>query len=228
MNEKQQPSLEDHIAARPAAKVTPQDIEAEIASEHYFTAADGAFGAAMRLDGTSQPPADKPPLSTLTFVVLTLRNGFTVTGESAYASPENFDAQIGREVARRAAVAKMWPLLGYALRDQLSGHRTMTTQLPPLTVDGDKLATLMAERRTQPEPPEAVMIEFNVIENPNDFGRLVVAIGRRGTLNHEEREAVKRLRPSNTDDDARRFITEAKQRAAARIEAWFAAQESTT
>ena len=60
------------------------------------------------------------PLELLTFCVLTLRNGFTVTGESACASPENFDAEIGRKIARQNAVNKIWPLMGYALKEKLS------------------------------------------------------------------------------------------------------------
>ena len=60
------------------------------------------------------------PLELLTFCVLVLRNGFTVTGESACASPENFDAEIGRKIARQNAVAKIWPLMGYELRTKLA------------------------------------------------------------------------------------------------------------
>ncbi len=59
-------------------------------------------------------------LKLLTFCVLVLRNGFTVTGESACASPENFDAEIGRKIARQNAVAKVWPLMGYALKNKLA------------------------------------------------------------------------------------------------------------
>lgn len=55
----------------------------------------------------------------LTFCVLEVRNGFTVTGESACASPENFDAAIGRRIARENAMQKIWPLLGFLLRDKL-------------------------------------------------------------------------------------------------------------
>jgi hypothetical protein len=53
---------------------------------------------------------------------LTLRNGFTVTGESACASPENFNAEIGQKIARQNAREKLWPLLGFRLRDQLSAN----------------------------------------------------------------------------------------------------------
>ena len=58
-------------------------------------------------------------LRRLTFCVLVLKNGFTVTGESACASPENFDAELGRKIARQNAVQKMWPLMGYALKEKL-------------------------------------------------------------------------------------------------------------
>lgn len=60
------------------------------------------------------------PLGLLTFCVLVLRNGFTVTGESACASPENFDAEMGRKIARQNAVQKIWPLMGYELRSRLA------------------------------------------------------------------------------------------------------------
>ena len=106
------------------ALVTPADIEAEITSYFYFTAAQGAEKAA-RDNGlyAAGTPEDGKALSLLTFCVLVLRNGFTVTGESACASPENFDAEIGRKIARQNAVAKVWPLLGFRLRDQLSQER---------------------------------------------------------------------------------------------------------
>lgn len=96
-----------------APRVTPADIEFEIVSEHYFTAGEGCRGAG---DGSWDGP---PALSLLTFCVLVLRNGFTVTGESACASPENFDAELGRKIARQKATEKLWPLLGFRLRDKL-------------------------------------------------------------------------------------------------------------
>lgn len=110
--------IEQRASAAP--RVTPADIEANIANEHYFTAADGFIGqkAVNTIEDAwdIQAPA---PLHLLTFCVLVLRNGFTVTGESACVSPENFNAEIGRRVARENAIDKMWPLLGYALKDKL-------------------------------------------------------------------------------------------------------------
>lgn len=56
----------------------------------------------------------------LTICVLTMKNGFFVTGESAPASPENFDAARGRLLSYENAIRKLWALEAYALRDQLS------------------------------------------------------------------------------------------------------------
>lgn len=141
--------IEQEIRAKgkTAARVTPADIEAAIVHECYFVAAD-AFrfayltedigdraarerrnsildsmpgrsysGACIDIDANAEIPK---PLSLLTFCVLVLRNGFTVTGESACASPENFDAEIGRKIARQNAVQKIWPLEGYLLKQRLS------------------------------------------------------------------------------------------------------------
>ena len=55
----------------------------------------------------------------LTVCVLTLQNGFTVTGESACASPENYDKQIGEKIARENATEKIWVLEGYLLKQRL-------------------------------------------------------------------------------------------------------------
>lgn len=107
-----------------APRITPADIEANIASEHYFTALDGATAQSEDIESIWHDERDfgieKVPLSLLTFCVLVLRNGFTVTGESACASPENFNAEIGRKVARQNAINKVWPLMGYALKERLS------------------------------------------------------------------------------------------------------------
>ena len=59
------------------------------------------------------------PGSNTTVCLLTLKNGYTVTGESACVDPANFDEEIGREVAFKDARNKLWPLLGFALREQL-------------------------------------------------------------------------------------------------------------
>ena len=119
-----QTTEQDIVAAgaNVAPRVTPADIEASIASEHYFTAADGVTGAKFNAEPRQTVGIDTSPLPLhlLTFCVLVLRNGFTVTGESACASPENFNAEIGRRIARENAAEKIWPLLGFRLRDELA------------------------------------------------------------------------------------------------------------
>lgn len=118
--------IEQEIKAKglTAPRITPADVEANIVSEHYFTGADGRYGAILNETyvGKELPrddDGDLEPLELLTFCVLVLRNGFTVIGESACASPENFDAELGRKIARQNAVEKVWPLMGYALRSKL-------------------------------------------------------------------------------------------------------------
>jgi len=88
---------EIQIKGLTAPRVTPDDLNAEIVTEQYhvFTG------------------------SCLTVCCLTLKNGFVVTGESACASPENFDAELGQKIARKNAWEKIWPLLGFRLRDTL-------------------------------------------------------------------------------------------------------------
>lgn len=107
-----------------AARVTPGDIEAAIRSEHFFIASDAIQGLdtvhALHGDGWLLGATQR-----LTICVLQLRNGFTVTGESACVSPENFDAGIGRKIARENAINKIWPLLGYQLLDKLSNNNTL-------------------------------------------------------------------------------------------------------
>lgn len=83
-----------------APRLTPEQIEAAVAEEKYHV-----------FEGT-----------TLTICCLVLVNGFSVTGESACASPENFDAGLGRKIARDNAKQKIWALEGYALRNRVSGR----------------------------------------------------------------------------------------------------------
>ncbi len=116
MNDK---TIEQEIQSKGlnAPRVAPDAIEAEITHCYYINA-----GEAHRANWPDPNAKDEehPSINLLTFCVLVLRNGFTVTGESACASPENFDAEIGRKIARQNAVQKIWPLLGFRLRDQLA------------------------------------------------------------------------------------------------------------
>ena len=82
-----------------APRLTPQEINDTIVEEKYHVF----------------------PGTTLTVCCLVLKNGFTVTGESACASPENFNEELGRKIAFDNAKHKIWQLEGYALRNKLAG-----------------------------------------------------------------------------------------------------------
>lgn len=131
-------SLEREIQAKAdkAPRVTPAELKDEIASVHYFTAADGAR---MSPDG-NHPIQDlnTGSLGLLTFCVLVLRNGFTVVGHSACASPANFNTEIGQRIARENAERQIWPLLGFRLRDELDR---------PVLTDADAAADLAGTPR---------------------------------------------------------------------------------
>jgi len=132
-------TIEQEIQAKglTAPRITPADIEANIVSENYFTGFEAsAMGTARYLEGHEDRHVDA--LRLLTFCILVLRNGFTVTGESACASPENFDAEIGRKIARSNAAQKIWPLMGYALRTELAR---------PALTDADAAADLAGTAR---------------------------------------------------------------------------------
>jgi hypothetical protein len=65
------------------------------------------------------------PGSNTTVCLITLKNGFTVTGESACVDPANFDEHIGQTVAFKDARSKLWPLLGFALREKLNAEANL-------------------------------------------------------------------------------------------------------
>lgn len=87
-------------AVATAPRVTLESMKQKIAKEQYFMPA-----------GTQ-----------LTICVLTMKNGFHVVGEAAPASPENFDADVGRRFAYENAIRQLWKLEGYALRERLAAE----------------------------------------------------------------------------------------------------------
>ena len=97
---KNEAAIEAEIQAKGlnAPRLNPQMIDETIVSEQYHVF----------------------PGTTMTICALSLRNGFIVTGESAAASPANFDPAIGRKIARENARNKIWALEGYLLRSKLA------------------------------------------------------------------------------------------------------------
>lgn len=118
-----------------APRLTPADIDATIVDEYYFTAAQGVGNNCNGYDAMGFHSV----LGTLTFCVLVLENGFTVTGESACASPENFDPEIGKKVARENARNKVWMLEGYLLKEKLNHQIKIQEHFASQGVDAGKL-----------------------------------------------------------------------------------------
>jgi hypothetical protein len=122
-------AIEQEIQAKglTAPRVTPADIEAAIVSAHYFNALEAkrivVAGDARLPCGLPEHEVNPPVLGLLTFCVLVMRNGFTVVGKSACASPENFDAELGKKIARQDAISQCWALMGYELRSKLAERR---------------------------------------------------------------------------------------------------------
>lgn len=111
-------SMEREIQAKAnrAPRVKPADVKAEIVGETFTLLPSGR----------------------VTVCELTLKNGFTVRGESAVVFIENFDEGIGRKVARENAEKEVWQLLGFRLRDELAR---------PVLTEADALADLAGEPR---------------------------------------------------------------------------------
>lgn len=100
------PVTEAELGLRAVApRVHQSDVDAAVRRTDYYT-----FPATM-----------------LTVCVITLKNGYAVTGEAACASPANFQQDIGERIARENAYRKIWPLLGFLLMEKLhienSGQR---------------------------------------------------------------------------------------------------------
>jgi hypothetical protein len=115
MTDSLQASDQAVAAVAKAPRVTLADIEAAIASRYDLNAGDIIRAA------VGEPVNE--PLRVLSLCLLVMRNGFTIIGKSAPASPENFNADLGRKLAYEDAVRQIWPLMGFALREQASALR---------------------------------------------------------------------------------------------------------
>ena len=104
-------TIEEEIVrkGKTAPRLTPYYIDAQIVGENWGRASDLFKGS---------PSSDA--MQCLTICVLTLKNGYTIVGKSACASPENYDAELGGKIAREDARKQIWALEGYLLRSKLS------------------------------------------------------------------------------------------------------------
>lgn len=111
-------AIEKEIQAKglTAARVTLDDVEANIVGEHFHHPTGYDWGC-----GTHVGTSDIDKIKRHTVCILTLRNGFTVVGiNEGPVSAANFDQELGRKLARQKAVDQIWPLMGYELRSKLA------------------------------------------------------------------------------------------------------------
>ena len=131
--------LEDRDAAAGAAqkapRVTLDQIKTLIMGERFF------------VDGT------------LTICVLTLTNGYKVTGESAAADPANFNEELGRKIAKDKATAEIWPLAGFLLRDRLHRDDHPSVMRCKVVLGGRAHAYTVASVPGQPGRPRGRYVE---------------------------------------------------------------------
>lgn len=136
--------------------VTPADINDNIKSVKYFN-----------------------PTGTLTICVITLKNGFTVTGESACVDPKKYDKAIGEDFAFQNAFNKAWSFMGYALVDHehknrkkvsykdrvIDEHAELINKITSLTdyLSGSDSSLLLKDDRALLEQQLSVMRDYQNI-----------------------------------------------------------------
>lgn len=185
MNNVTEQELKDSAARTGGRRVTLEALEANIKSEHYFTALEGVIGETfMRGARAGEQPA---PLAIMTFCILVLQNGFTVTGQSACADPANYNKDIGQRLARTDATGKMWPLMGYALKEELAREQELLDALAfatplAMTYIGTKMVVAMSMNRLEYNKFRGWTLPEN--ENGADEGYLVEYTDRIETPPH--------------------------------------------
>lgn len=145
-------------------KVIPQDLEDEIVAEQYT----------------------RIPNTNATVCTLTLKNGIIASGiNHGSVDPGNFNEQIGKDYARKGAIEKMWPLMGFRLADKLHLIRSAGAPTGLITKIGDPVTYIGTE------VIHAVAMtrgEYNTLrgwtlpadENGEDNGYLVQKVDARG------------------------------------------------
>lgn len=90
--------------------VTLDQVKDEIAAEYRFTAERAIDALGL--------PGVFPDLGRVTLCVMVLKNGFVAVGQSACADIANFDAELGRKLAREDALRQAWPVVMSYLQER--------------------------------------------------------------------------------------------------------------
>jgi hypothetical protein len=107
------------VAKNQSGRVSLADIEAAINAKFFRTGMDCIADSA---DGTASNMDYCESLNSLTVCILVMHNGYTVVGKSAPADPSNFNADFGRKLAYEDAIRQLWPLMGFAKRNELAAQ----------------------------------------------------------------------------------------------------------
>lgn len=112
-------AIEAEIQAKglTAPRVTPADVEAAIASEHYYTGKEGALGMHPSTTAVRECPA---ALSGVLHCVLVMKVGGLATGESFLQDLSKPDPERARASARRRAFDKAYDMVVFAERKRLA------------------------------------------------------------------------------------------------------------
>ena len=113
-------SMEDYIAIKQIFRLH------ELSFERSLTPTTDEWENYYKLDRTLQEQIQWSR-NTMTFCVLTFKNGFTVVGKSAPAAPENFNKYLAEKLAYEDAIREAWPLFGFALREARMEHSHAST-----------------------------------------------------------------------------------------------------
>jgi hypothetical protein len=214
------------VAKATGERVTLQDVEAAIISEHYFTAFDGAMhGPAAVVPGS---------LKLLTICVLGMWNNFTITGTSACADSANFNEEIGRRLARTDAVNQIWPLMGYDLKSRMARDQRLIGGSPVTPHAGS--TTYIGTKAVAAQP--MTRLTYNIFrgwalpadENGADEGYLVEYLDRVENPPHVEGyQGYISWSPKEVFERAYRPVRQAERSEAATAEgAGTASVETTT
>lgn len=107
---------EARAAGQGRPRVTLADMESKIVARYDVT-------ALRAVSDFPVVPETLESLAVLSVCIVVMKNGLTLIGKSAPASPENFNAEFGKKLAYEDVIRQLWPLEGYLLRDNLASNR---------------------------------------------------------------------------------------------------------
>ena len=103
--------------------------------------------------------------TTTTICCITLKNGHTVVGQSAFADPEEFNSELGQQLAYNDARGKIYALEAYLLSETMFHDRRVTNAELEFN-----------ERSTNVQPDELELPETNFCFNAEELNHLAESL----------------------------------------------------